>query len=288
MRQRVRWRALLTLPLATPAGSRAGRSHALRLMARGDAGGDVMDRYGAMKALALLAAPGDAATIGALAHALRDWVDVMKLQAGEHLVALAARGGELGLSAALEALIAELRHDNAYTRFAAAVALRKLAHAACGARAPRVAGELGAALLGQLHAPPARLERISQAARDLFFECAAAAPTRETNAAEGHMEPRASAVVQPLGTATTTTTTQLQQPQLPTDPGGAFGDHAVGVPRGQRGRAAGARDRARRAPPRGPRLSVAGRVRHPVRLRLARRRRDARLQAVGPAAQGGA
>ena len=187
-RQRLRWRALLTLPFVAPRGSAAGAAvqpRALRMLAGGDNVGSmdpvlVFDRYAGMKALGMVAAGGDGAAIDGLAAALRDKIDVIKLQAAEHLVAIAtlhgeaedtesARGdseasssstsseaerGRLGdaLLVGADALVAQVRQGDAYTRFAGAVGLRKLADAACGG-ASTAAAAVDAAMLGQLHAP---------------------------------------------------------------------------------------------------------------------------------------
>ena len=167
-RQRLRWRALLTLPLVLPiadANSTAAvRALALQLLQRDE---DVMDRYAGMKALALVAERGDNGAITALGHALRDWVDVIKLQAGEHLVALA-----VGAPAhALEVLLRQLQYDDPYTRFAAAVALRKLAAmpAVCGAAAQRAEQLVLVTVFGQLHTgAPEALLRVANATRAAF------------------------------------------------------------------------------------------------------------------------
>ena len=156
MRQRVRWRALLTLPLVLPRDgppSHAVRDAALRMMGSEE----VNDRYLGMKALMAVVDEGDLGAIKSLANAMHDWVDVIKLQAGEHLVQLAPRT-QPGLMNAAEELITVMIEHDMYTRFAGVVALRKLAAATC--EDPQIISDVIASVVGQLHAGPSSSEGV--------------------------------------------------------------------------------------------------------------------------------
>ena len=176
MWQRMRWRALLTLRLVAPPNSPVVRARALAMLRSND----VMTRYSAIKALALNtvttfqsadAAPGDE-IIAALANALRDWVDVIKLQAGEHLVELTPRTPH-GVRRSADALLTELASEDRYTRFAAAVTLRKLA-AICDSPADgteTMPDAVVATLFGQLHASAAGISNSVERVRHLLDTC---------------------------------------------------------------------------------------------------------------------
>jgi hypothetical protein len=188
----MRWRALLTLPLVAPRPSLTVRSQALGLM-RSD---EITDRYLGMKALSLTAERGDIEVAAALVAALSDWVDVIKLQAAEHLVDLTARTAS-AVTRTAQLLLTKIVDDkDLYTRFAAAVGLRKLA-VLCTPRGEHTEGEhkegehkegehkegreqgrqsveevVGALLFGQLHSSATALARVAQKIGLAFEACA--------------------------------------------------------------------------------------------------------------------
>lgn len=187
MYHRMRWRALLTLPLVAPRPSLTVRSQALGLM-RSD---EITDRYLGMKALSLTAERGDVEVAAALVAALSDWVDVIKLQAAEHLVDLTARTAS-AVTRTAQLLLTKIVDDkDLYTRFAAAVGLRKLA-VLCTPRGEHTEGEhkegehkegreqgrqsveevVGALLFGQLHSSATALARVAQKIGLAFEACA--------------------------------------------------------------------------------------------------------------------
>jgi hypothetical protein len=92
-------------------------------------------------------------------------------------VALTPRRSGEGVRTALAVLSDAMVHDDPYTRFAAAVAMRKLAEAVCEpSHSTRLAhGLLAATLLGQLHSPPSSLQRLAREAQRLIRGCATAA-----------------------------------------------------------------------------------------------------------------
>ena len=181
MYHRLRWRALLTLPLVAPRPCLTVRTQALGLM-RSD---EITDRYLGMKALSLTAERGDIEVAAALVAALSDWVDVIKLQAAEHLVDLTARTAPAVIRTAQLLLTKIVDDKDLYTRFAAAVGLRKLA-ALCTPRGEPKEGReqgrehgrqsveemVGAVLLGQLHSSATALARVAKEIGLAFEACA--------------------------------------------------------------------------------------------------------------------
>ena len=77
---------MLTLSLIAADGSVAAREAAVLMMgSRGMGGNALFDRYAGMKVLSLFAPLGDPSSIRAFASAMKDEIDIMKLQSGDLL-----------------------------------------------------------------------------------------------------------------------------------------------------------------------------------------------------------
>ncbi|KAL1530531.1 hypothetical protein AB1Y20_001432 [Prymnesium parvum] len=159
---RMRWRALLTMRVLLPPGSPLLRPplvdsllHAAIELTRrrgpsAFSSDSLFDRYAGMKLLELYSPPDHRDTLAAYASLMADEIDVFKVQAGD-LLADAAAASEEASAVALSLLLSTLASADQYTRFAAAVSLRKVAWRRC----PDAVGqEVAAVMLGQLHLEP--------------------------------------------------------------------------------------------------------------------------------------
>ena len=180
--QRLRWRALLTLPWVaqTPKDIRIVQDAAFDMLRSvwvkdDNRGADRTERHSihremdhilALKAIELMGLYAELEVIPVLGEALARPDDLVKFTAAELLVQAACRGRQ-AKTVAVQSALSQLTVSEAQTRAAAGTALRRIANQCYS---PHVGQAVGSALLGRLYAEQNEVVTLKSTLRRLLLE----------------------------------------------------------------------------------------------------------------------